>query len=142
MRWQNILIVAKREFLARIKTKGFWIATLLLPLLMGAWVVLPGLLAATTKSSQKLAVVDQTGRVAEKLKEELAERAEQGRGRATFEVEIVPIEGDLASPIQGEATLDDAQAADLQAGKWCFNIHTAQYPDGELRGQVVAADAM
>ena len=49
---------------------------------------------------------------------------------------VVPIEGDLASPIEGEATLDDAQAADLQAGKWYFNIHTAKYPDGELRGQV------
>jgi|SRR5690606_9515381 hypothetical protein len=49
---------------------------------------------------------------------------------------VVPLEGDLASPIEGEATLDDAQAADLQAGKWYFNIHTEQYPDGELRGQV------
>jgi hypothetical protein len=55
---------------------------------------------------------------------------------------VVPIEGDLASPIEGEATLDAAQAADLQAGKWYFNVHTEQYPDGELRGQVLAADAM
>lgn len=52
---------------------------------------------------------------------------------------VVPIEGDLASPIEGEATLDDAQAADLQAGMWYFNLHTEQYPDGELRGQVTAA---
>lgn len=116
MRWQNILIVAKREFLARIKTKGFWIATLLLPLLMGAWVVLPGLLAATTKSSQKLAVVDRTGRVAEKLKEELAERAEQGRGRATFEVEIIPVEGD---PEAVKATLD-RQVLDEEIGAWLW----------------------
>jgi hypothetical protein len=55
---------------------------------------------------------------------------------------VLPIEGDLASPIEGEATLDDAQAADLEAGKWYFNLHTAQYPDGELRGQVTAASAM
>jgi hypothetical protein len=55
---------------------------------------------------------------------------------------VVPIEGALASPIAGEATLDDAQAADLQAGMWYFNIHTAEYPDGELRGQVTAAGAM
>jgi hypothetical protein len=55
---------------------------------------------------------------------------------------VVPIEGDLASPISGEATLDDAQAADLQAGMWYFNVHTEQYPDGELRGQVTAATAM
>ena len=54
---------------------------------------------------------------------------------------VVPIEGALASPIKGEATLDDTQAADLQAGKWYFNVHTAQYPDGELRGQVMAGAA-
>ncbi len=55
---------------------------------------------------------------------------------------VVPIEGDLASPIEGEATLDEAQAADLQAGMWYFNVHTEQYPDGELRGQMVAGSAM
>ncbi len=37
--------------------------------------------------------------------------------------------------IKGEATLTDAQAADLQAGKWYFNIHTAANKGGEIRGQ-------
>jgi hypothetical protein len=54
---------------------------------------------------------------------------------------VVPIDGSLASPIKGSATLTDAQAADLAAGKWYFNIHTAKYPDGELRGQLMAGDA-
>jgi hypothetical protein len=49
---------------------------------------------------------------------------------------VVPIEGDLASPIAGNATLTDAQIADLDAGMWYFNVHTAQYPDGEIRGQL------
>jgi hypothetical protein len=49
---------------------------------------------------------------------------------------VVPIEGSLASPIEGEATLTDEQAGQLQDGMWYFNVHTAQYPDGELRGQV------
>jgi len=49
---------------------------------------------------------------------------------------VVPIEGALASPISGSATLTDAQAGDLMNGLWYFNIHTAQYPDGELRGQL------
>jgi hypothetical protein len=50
---------------------------------------------------------------------------------------VVPLSGNLASPIKGDATLTDAQAADLQAGRWYFNVHTAAHKDGELRGQVM-----
>jgi hypothetical protein len=42
----------------------------------------------------------------------------------------------LTSPIKGDATLTAAQAADLAAGKWYFNIHTAAHAPGEIRGQV------
>jgi hypothetical protein len=40
------------------------------------------------------------------------------------------------SPVEGSATLTDAQAADLVAGKYYVNIHTAANPGGEIRGQV------
>ena len=50
---------------------------------------------------------------------------------------VVPIKGELASPIKGEATLTDAQAAEVKAGMWYLNIHTAMHKDGELRGQVL-----
>jgi hypothetical protein len=50
---------------------------------------------------------------------------------------VVPIPEDmLASPIEGEATLTDDQVAEVQNHMWYFNIHTAQYPDGEIRGQL------
>lgn len=50
----------------------------------------------------------------------------------------VPIP-DPASGAKGSATLTDAQAADLMAGKYYVNVHTAANPDGEIRGQVEKA---
>jgi hypothetical protein len=43
----------------------------------------------------------------------------------------------VQSPITGTATLTENQAADLLAGKWYANIHTAANPGGELRGQMM-----
>ncbi|MBR1129976.1 CHRD domain-containing protein [Bradyrhizobium iriomotense] len=48
----------------------------------------------------------------------------------------VPIPNAATSPVKGEATLTDAQAADLLGGKYYINIHTAANPGGEIRGQV------
>jgi hypothetical protein len=42
-----------------------------------------------------------------------------------------------ASPITGTATLTDAQAADLAAGKYYVNVHTDANKGGEIRGQIV-----
>ena len=44
-----------------------------------------------------------------------------------------------ASPFSGSAQIDAAKAADLEAGKVYFNIHTAANPGGELRGQLMQA---
>lgn len=48
----------------------------------------------------------------------------------------VDISGKIA---EGSAPVTDQQIADLQAGKWYLNIHTAKFPDGEIRGQLEPA---
>jgi len=49
---------------------------------------------------------------------------------------MIPIQNIAMSPAEGSATLTDAQAADLTAGRLYVNVHTAANPGGEIRGQV------
>jgi hypothetical protein len=58
--------------------------------------------------------------------------AEVGKNAAV----VVVIPNATSSPAEGSATLTDAQAADLLAGKYYVNVHTAANPGGEIRGQV------
>lgn len=51
---------------------------------------------------------------------------------------VVPMTGNLTSPIRGVARITAAQTADLMAGKWYVNLHTAANPNGEIRGQIPA----
>ena len=59
--------------------------------------------------------------------------AESGKNGAV----VVPIAGVDKGSFEGSATLTDAQAEDLVAGKWYVNIHTAANKAGEIRGQVI-----
>jgi hypothetical protein len=49
---------------------------------------------------------------------------------------VVPFTS-AASPITGTATLTEAQAAELLAGKYYVNVHTAANRGGEIRGQIL-----
>ncbi len=57
--------------------------------------------------------------------------AEPGKN-AGVAVPITP----ATSPLHGSATLTDAQASDLLAGRWYVNVHTEANKGGELRGQL------
>jgi ABC-2 type transport system permease protein len=77
MRPDNIVVIAKREYLQRVKTKGFWISTLLIPLFILAVTVLPAALIGMSETRQTIIVVDETGR----LGAELAQRANSRDGK-------------------------------------------------------------
>jgi hypothetical protein len=50
---------------------------------------------------------------------------------------VVPFTGVAgAQSAQGKATITQAQYGDLAAGLYYVNVHTAQYPGGEVRGQL------
>jgi ABC-2 type transport system permease protein len=67
----NIWLIAKREYTERIKTKGFLIATILIPLLMGGGLFGVATLAAKSKTTAHIAVVASEPQPAGDLKKEL-----------------------------------------------------------------------
>jgi ABC-2 type transport system permease protein len=57
----KILVVLKRELNARVRTKAFIISTLLLPIMMVVFAVLPALLSRGSNRTLRVAIVDATG---------------------------------------------------------------------------------
>ncbi len=50
---------------------------------------------------------------------------------------VIPFTGDMnAQPMMGEKAITSAQYADLAAGLYYVNVHTARFPGGEIRGQL------
>jgi len=80
MRIDRVATIARREYLAGVRTKAFWISTLLLPVFMGAMLVLPSVVLMKARATLRIAVVDSSGRVAERLAADLEERSQTGPG--------------------------------------------------------------
>ncbi len=64
---RKLFHVIRREYLQQVKTKGFWIGTILIPTLGLVFVYLQVILASTLIPEGKIGVVDLTGRLYEPL---------------------------------------------------------------------------
>ena len=53
---------------------------------------------------------------------------------------VIDFGTNFASPFAFKDTLSEQQLADLKAGLYYVNIHTAKYPAGEIRGQLKAEE--
>jgi ABC-2 type transport system permease protein len=79
---KKLLIIIKREYWQRVRTKGFIISSLLGPLIMVGFTVVPGLLITMkTGGATKVAVVDLTGKMYEGVRESiLTSRTDEDEG--------------------------------------------------------------
>lgn len=60
-------------------------------------------------------------------------------GPASATEKAPPVIDMSAGIMAGSADITDAQIAELKAGKFYLNVHTAKFPDGEIRGQLAVA---
>ena len=61
------MVIAKREFLERVRSKWFAIVTVLGPILMIALIVVPAVLAGRGPGAVKVEIIDRTGKLGDKL---------------------------------------------------------------------------
>lgn len=50
---------------------------------------------------------------------------------------VIALKTPVKTPLDGQATLTPAQAANLLAGKWYLSVETSAHPQGEIRGQMI-----
>lgn len=75
----RILPIIRREYIARITSRAFWISTALFPLLTFLMTVLPSLMAERSKSApEPVAIVDQTGKFFPVLQDVVAHQKKEG----------------------------------------------------------------
>lgn len=86
----KVVTVIKREYMTRVKSKGFIISLFLMPVLMSGIVLLSSFLAIMddkTQEMRKLAVIDETGEIFEQLQRTIAEhRTFQRKGEPIYQL--------------------------------------------------------
>ena len=76
---KKLLVIARREYLERVKKKSFLVGTILGPVLMAGLIFAPALiLDRTTELSVRFDVIDSTGVFYDDLREELADTLKTG----------------------------------------------------------------
>jgi|HubBroStandDraft_3_1064219.scaffolds.fasta_scaffold07515_2 ABC-2 type transport system permease protein len=123
MRLENAYVIGKREYMTRIKTKGFWIATVGLPLFMAAMAVGPALLIAKTQSRHRIAVVDAVGGgLGQEIVRALSPSAtaatasRRGEGAVLFDVRLTAPAADAAA----QRRELDQMVRDKQVDSWLW----------------------
>src|ERR1044071_2229281 len=117
----KFLAVVRREYLKRVRTKSFIVATILGPVLMIAFMVLPVMIALIGADEPvRLGVVDQSGRMYERVRDSFSQQPEasvsDARGSTPFDISKSPQERarDAGVAILGNFKIEQVAAANRQ----------------------------
>lgn len=99
MSWKKIFAVIRREYVERVRTKAFWIGTLLVPIFFLGYIGINIAAFKKTGGERRIAVVDLTGHFFPALQKDLGEReaelrkdAKRGQG-VHWVLELRPVSG-------------------------------------------------
>jgi len=109
--WGRITAVIRREYLERIRTKAFWISTLLVPVLMGGMMVIPAWLAARGGGEFRVAVLDLSERYFDRVADEVSGMLTQPE--ENLEVQLIVIEPGPDAEATRERTKQRVQRQDF-----------------------------
>jgi len=93
----NVWLIARREYLERVRTKAFLIATVLIPVLLGGLVFGGGYMAQRTKSSAHIAILSYDPAFAGDLKREL-----EGGKDSDMQVDLEPLDDATRARLNAE----------------------------------------
>lgn len=114
---RKVVSVVKREYMQRVRAKMFIVSTVLLPLVMSLFGIVPAVIVSIDAGSpMRLAVVDQTGKMYDHLSQALfgdepreearlgsdAVERRRGRGFGNFVLEKVPVENQSLGELKAQ----------------------------------------
>jgi ABC-2 type transport system permease protein len=110
----KFLAVVKREYLTRVRTKMFIVFTILGPVMIGLFTVVPAYIARIKPSATRIAIVDQTegNKMYERVRQSIQGRAATPAAGAnqnanaspesSFRIEAVPLQGRSLEEVSNE----------------------------------------
>ena len=103
---RKFLTVVKREYIQRVRAKMFIVSTILLPLVMSLFGIVPAIILSIKTPPLRVAVVDRTGKMYEQLRQSLYDQSEDTTNSNTNE------RRDIGRLAYGDFRLEAVNAAD------------------------------
>ncbi|MCG6962172.1 MAG: ABC transporter permease [Acidobacteria bacterium] len=86
----RIFAIIRREYLERVRTKAFWISTIIVPVFLGAMIIIPSWLAVRGGGTFNVAVLDLSGHFAQPVADEVSHMLSSDKEKLV--INLKPIE--------------------------------------------------
>jgi ABC-2 type transport system permease protein len=105
MDWTKVLAVVRREYFERIRTKAFWIGTLIIPFLFIGLIFVQVAVARKSGGQRRLAVIDRTGHLFQPLASDLLRREKDANAPADSKVQVTNDPNEAAADTSGRKSI-------------------------------------